>query len=135
VTPLAKNAPLAATRNWPRYSNLKDLSLTYEGRSEVLRVHPPDISPTGMFINTTADFPEGAILKLNFRLVKSDHPIDVRCEVRYCLAGVGVGVEFIGMSPTDQEAIAREIQTPGLSFKLQRRAPAKKRARRRRKKH
>jgi hypothetical protein len=133
VTPLAKNTSPVATRNWPRYSNLKDLSLTYEGRSEVLRVHPPDISPTGMFINTTADFPEGAILKLNFRLVKSDHPIDVRCEVRYCLAGVGVGVEFIGMSPTDQQAIAKEIRVPGLNFKPQRRAPAKKRSARRKK--
>ena len=58
---------------------------------------------------------------------KSSHPIDVRCEVRYCLSGVGVGVEFIGMSPADQDAMASETRTLGMPFKLQRPAPTKKR--------
>lgn len=105
-------------RSWPRYSNLKELSLSYEGRSETFPIRPPDISPTGMFINTPTEFHEGAILKLSFRLSKSNHPIDVRCEVRYCLNGVGIGVEFIGMSVIDQQAIAKETRTPGLNFKL-----------------
>jgi PilZ domain len=118
VTPLAKAAPISVPRKWPRYSNLKDLSLSYEGRSEVFPIRPPDISPTGMFINTAADFPEGAILKVSFRLAKSNHPIDTRCEVRYCLSGVGIGVEFVDMHPDDQKAIAKETDTPGLSFKL-----------------
>ena len=118
MTSLAKTAPISAPRKWPRYSNLKDLSLSYEGRSEVFPIRPPDISPTGMFINTAADFPEGAILKVSFRLAKSNHPIDARCEVRYCLSGVGVGVEFVDMHADDQKAIAKETHTPGLSFKL-----------------
>jgi hypothetical protein len=86
-----------------------------------------------MFINTAADFPEGAILRVSFRLAKSNHPIDTRCEVRYCLSGVGIGVEFVDMHPDDREAIAKETYTPGLSFKLagkpariKRRAKAKK---------
>jgi PilZ domain len=127
VTSLAKTASPVPTRKWPRYSNLKDLSLTYEGRSDVFPIRPPDISPTGMFINTSADFPEGAILKVSFRLAKSNYPINVRCEVRYCLPGVGVGVEFIGMSNEDQKAIAKETHTPGLTFKLQRDVPNRKR--------
>ena len=81
-----------------------------------------------MFINTAADFPEGAILKVSFRLAKSNHPIDVRCEVRYCLTGVGIGVEFIGMSTEDQKAIAKETHTPGLTFKHHVDIPDKKRA-------
>ena len=113
MTPLAKTAPISAPRKWPRYSNLKDLSLSYEGRSEVFPIRPPDISPTGMFINTAADFPEGAILKVSFRLAKSNHPIDARCEVRYCLSGVGVGVEFVDMHPDDQKAIAKETAHAG----------------------
>src|ERR1019366_9983113 len=83
VTSLAKTVRREAGRNWPRYSNLKDLSVSYEGRSEIFPVRLPDISPAGMFINTAADFPEGAILKVSFRLVRSNRPIDVRCEVRY----------------------------------------------------
>jgi hypothetical protein len=94
----------------------------------VFPIRPPDISPTGMFINTSADFPEGAILKVSFRLAKSNYPINVRCEVRYCLPGVGVGVEFIGMSNEDQKAIAKETHTPGLSFKLQGKPAVKMRA-------
>jgi hypothetical protein len=80
-----------------------------------------------MFINTAADFPEGAILKVSFRLAKSNHPINVRCEVRYCLTGVGIGVEFVGMSSEDQKAIAKETHTPGLTFKHIGDAPNKKR--------
>jgi hypothetical protein len=127
VTSLAKTASPVPTRKWPRYSNLKDLSLTYEGRSDVFPIRPPDISPTGMFINTAADFPEGAILKVSFRLAKSNYAINVRCEVRYCLPGVGIGVEFIGMSTDDQKAIAKETHTPGLTFKHVGDAPNKKR--------
>jgi hypothetical protein len=80
-----------------------------------------------MFINTAADFPEGAILKVSFRLAKSNHHIVVRCEVRYCLSGVGIGVEFMDMSPVDQRAIAKETGTPTLSFKVRGAAAAKKR--------
>jgi hypothetical protein len=122
----AQTIPQAAPRKWPRYSNLKDLCLIYEGRSEVFSIRPPDISPTGMFINTTADFPEGAILKVSFRLAKSNYPITVRCEVRYCLSGVGIGIEFIDMPSADQEAIAKETRTPSLTFKLRAISPTKK---------
>jgi hypothetical protein len=38
--------------------------------------------------------------------------VQVRSEVRYCLPGVGVGVEFIGLSGKDQKAILGEIGLP-----------------------
>ena len=126
MTSLVKPALQAAPRKWPRYSNLKDLSLIYEGRSEVLTIRAPDISPTGMFINTGADFHEGAILKVRFRLAKSNYPIDVRCEVRYCLLGVGIGIEFIDMAPADQKAIAKETRTPSITFNSRAISPRKK---------
>lgn len=100
----------ASARAWSRFCSLKDLSLTYEGRSEAVAVHLPDISPKGMFINTTAHFPEGSALKLSFRLSRSNHRVETRCEVRYCVPGLGVGVEFIGIAPTDQRAIGDEIR-------------------------
>src|ERR1019366_8764034 len=128
MTAITKPIPPASRRVWPRFSNLKDITLTYEGRGEVFTVHPPDISPAGMFINTPAGFPEGAILKLGFRLAKSDQIVDVRCEVRYCVAGVGVGVEFIGMALADQHAIAKEIHALAMAFKIRNPGSIKKRA-------
>lgn len=110
MTQTNKMTRTISPRQWHRYSSIKDLSLCYEGRNEDFPVHPPDISPTGMFINIAAGFPEGAILKVSFRLAESNHPVMARCEVRYCLLGVGVGVEFIDMDPTDQKAIASEIK-------------------------
>ena len=100
-----------STREWSRYCSLTDLALTYEGQSESVAVHPPDISPKGMFINTPVHFPEGSVLKVSFRLARSNHHVETRCEVRYCMPGLGVGVEFIGIDPSDQNAISREIQS------------------------
>lgn len=112
MNPGKKETVPTPTRQWPRFSNLKDLYVTYEGRSEAFPIHPPDISPAGMFINTAANFPEGTVLKVRFRLAKSDHPIEVRCEVRYCLPGVGVGIEFLNLPLRDQKAIKDEIRVP-----------------------
>ena len=96
-------------RRSPRYAQFSDLSLTYEGRTEEISSRPPDISPHGMFINTARRFPEGAVMKLRFRLSRSGIEVHARGEVRYCLAGVGIGVEFIGLEPEYVRAIEEEI--------------------------
>lgn len=99
-----------APRTAKRFSSLRDLSVTYEGHSEDIVTRPPDISTRGMFINTTRVFPEGAVLNVRFRLALSGHEVHSRAEVRYCLAGVGVGVEFIDISRECVRAIEREIE-------------------------
>jgi hypothetical protein len=104
----------------PRYSNLRDLAVTYEGENQDIVTHPPDISTRGMFINTSRTFPEGAILNVRFSLAHSGELVQARCEVRYCLPGVGVGVEFVDISPEAVHAIEREIKAAS------RRAPARR---------
>jgi len=96
-------------RQAPRLSSLRDLSVTYEGHSESVVTRPPDLSTHGMFINTRRDLPEGAVLNVRFRLGHSDVEISARAEVRYCLPGVGVGVEFIDISPEAVRAIEVEL--------------------------
>jgi hypothetical protein len=93
-----------------RFSSLRDLSVTYEGHSEDIATRPPDISTRGMFINTTRSFPEGAVLNVRFRLALSGYEVRSRAEVRYCLPGVGVGVEFIDIARECVKAIEREIE-------------------------
>ncbi len=99
-----------APRTAKRFSSLRDLSVTYEGHSENIVTRPPDISTRGMFINTTRTFPEGAVLNVRFRLALSGYEVHSRAEVRYCLPGVGVGVEFIDISRDCVRAIEREIE-------------------------
>jgi hypothetical protein len=93
-----------------RFSSLRDLSVSYEGHSEDIVTRPPDISTRGMFINTTRSFPEGAVLNVKFRLALSGFEVHTRAEVRYCLPGVGVGVEFIDIPRESVRAIEREIE-------------------------
>ena len=99
-----------AARSGARIHTLEELSVHYEGQTEEIAARPPDISPHGMFINTTRRFPEGAVLNLRFRLGLSGAEIEARGEVRYCLEGVGVGVEFVGLPPEGARAIEEEIK-------------------------
>jgi len=112
------------SRGVPRVSSLCDLSVSYEGYSENIQTRPPDISTRGMFINTSRSFPEGAVLNVRFRLAMTGTEVVTRCEVRYCLPGVGVGVEFIEISREGVEAIEKEIQlgTAGSNYDKSRRS-------------
>lgn len=97
-------------REAPRYTSFRDLRVTYEGHSEDVATRPADLSTRGMFINTSRNFPEGAILNVAFRLTRTQVEINTRCEVRYCLPGVGVGVEFLAIDSGAARAIETEIQ-------------------------
>jgi hypothetical protein len=98
-----------AIRQEVRYPQLSELSMIYEGATEDVAVRAPDLSSRGMFINTPNEFPEGAVLKLRFRLSRTDVLVQTRCEVRYCLKGVGIGVEFVDAPPEATRAIEKEI--------------------------
>jgi len=102
----AHKYPRSATRVF----SLRDISLSYEGRNEEIVVRSPDISARGMFINTGHAFPEGAVLNVQFRLALSGVQVRARCEVRYCVPGEGVGVEFIGLSSESAKWIEREVE-------------------------
>lgn len=110
MSPVDNQKTWSATRVAPRVSSLRDLCVTYEGRSEDVALRPPDISTRGMFINTTHNFPEGAVLNVQFCLWHSGVKISTRAEVRYCLPGVGVGVEFVDISAAAVKAIEDEIE-------------------------
>lgn len=96
-------------RRTERYTYYRDLSVTYEGSSIQVPVRAPDLSPHGMFINTSRHFPTGAVLKIRFWLSRIDFEVNGRGEVRYCLPGVGVGVEFVELAEAAQRAIQQEV--------------------------
>ena len=92
------------------YALFSELSFSYEGKVEEVPIRPPDVSVQGMFIQTTRHFPEGAVLRVRFRLARSRYEVLARAEVRYCLAGVGVGVEFVDISDDARNAIENELR-------------------------
>jgi PilZ domain len=94
-----------------RIHSVGEISVRYEGADEAVVTRVPDISTSGMFINTTRKFPEGAVLNLRFRLELTGAEVRTRGEVRYCLPGVGIGVEFIGIPDSATRAILAEIES------------------------
>jgi hypothetical protein len=97
-------------RQFIRYSPYRDLSMTYEGRSEEIPLRVPDLSIHGMFVSTPRMFAEGSVLKLKFGLTRTGYQVTARGEVRYCLPGIGIGVEFVEISEEAKEAIAEELE-------------------------
>ena len=99
-----------AARREVRIQHLTELHVSYEGDACEIRIRPPDLSVHGMFVNTSTHFPEGAILNLRFRLTRSNTEVQTRGEVRYCLPGIGIGVEFIGLGAEAVRAIEKELK-------------------------
>lgn len=96
-------------REAERFAAYRGLNLVYEGRSARIEVRAPDLSPKGMFIHIPQAFPEGAVIKVEFWLSRSGHQVRARAEVRYCLPGVGIGIEFVDITEQDKIAIETEI--------------------------
>jgi PilZ domain-containing protein len=102
-------APGYPVRVARRLATHHDLEIYYEGHSEAVPTRVPDISPQGMFINTPRHFAEGTVLKVKFRLDRSNYEVQARAEVRYCLDGVGIGIEFTDIADEAREAIRAEL--------------------------
>jgi hypothetical protein len=106
-----------------RIHSIRQIAVQYEGTDERVISRVPDVSTSGMFINTSRQYAEGAVLNLSFCLALSGVEVQARGEVRYSLPGVGVGVQFIDISENAIHSIEQETR---LSRRLQR--PARKAA-------
>ncbi|HEY0004562.1 MAG TPA: PilZ domain-containing protein [Pyrinomonadaceae bacterium] len=70
-----------------------------------------DISLGGLYMNTQAELPEGALLTLRLPLAGGQQVV-VNAEVVYSNPGRGVGVRFHGLTEKDRELMQRELPTP-----------------------
>jgi hypothetical protein len=93
-----------------RIHSIRQIAVQYEGAEERIISRVPDVSTTGMFINTSRNYAEGAVLNLSFCLALSGLEVQARGEVRYSLPGVGVGVQFVDIAENAIHSIEREIQ-------------------------
>ena len=67
-----------------------------------------DISLGGLYMNTQADLPEGAVLMLRIPL-GGERQVVVNAEVMYSNPGHGVGVRFQGLTSDDRALMEREL--------------------------
>ena len=93
-----------------RIHSIRQIAVQYEGTEERIISRVPDVSTTGMFINTSRAYVEGAVLNLSFSLALSGVEVQARGEVHYSLPGVGVGVQFVDITENAIHSIEREIQ-------------------------
>lgn len=88
-----------------------DLKIICDGMSNVVVKRSPDLSTSGMFINTPHPYPPGAQLQLRFELLRTGVIVQVLGDVRYCLQGIGVGVQFVNLPESTSAAIEKELET------------------------
>lgn len=70
-----------------------------------------DISLGGLYMNTQAQLPEGAVLLLRIPL-SNNQQVVVNAEVMYSNPGHGVGVRFQGLTENDRALMERDLPRP-----------------------
>jgi hypothetical protein len=109
-----------------RIHSIRQIAVQYEGTEERIISRVPDVSTTGMFINTSRHYTEGAVLNLSFCLALSGLDVHARGEVRYFIPGVGVGVQFIDITENAIHSIEQEIQLSRSTQRPVRKATSRK---------
>ncbi|HEX7175086.1 MAG TPA: PilZ domain-containing protein [Pyrinomonadaceae bacterium] len=66
-----------------------------------------DISPGGLYMNTQADIPEGALLTVRVPFPEGD--VVVNAEAVYSNPGRGVGLRFHGLTAENRTTIERAL--------------------------
>ena len=88
----------------------RDLKILYDGMDDVVCESSPDLTTSGMFINTPRSYPPGAQLRLRFDLLRTEVIVQAQGDVRYCLPGIGIGVLFVDLPEPARTAIERELE-------------------------
>ena len=80
----------------------------FDGKDETGIASTKDIGVGGLYMNTKALLPEGAILLVRIPLSGSNQVV-VNAEVVYSNPGHGVGVRFQGLSDEDRATLELEL--------------------------
>jgi c-di-GMP-binding flagellar brake protein YcgR len=69
-----------------------------------------DVSVGGMFVETTVPCEKGARVELRFHLNDGGPVILAQAEVKYLVPKLGMGVEFLNLSPADRERLENYVK-------------------------
>ena len=87
-----------------------DLKIVYDGITDIVDERSPDLSTSGMFINTPHSYPTGAQIRLRFDLLRTGVLVQALGDVRYCLPGIGIGVLFVNLPESTRADIEKELR-------------------------
>ncbi len=106
VDPEILNSPGDERRTSDRSRLIVDVF--FNGKNATGVASTKDISNGGLYMNTQAMLPEGALLALRIPLVENENDqIVVNAEVVYINPGRGVGVRFHGLPEKDRAKLER----------------------------
>jgi c-di-GMP-binding flagellar brake protein YcgR len=69
-----------------------------------------DVSAGGMFVETTVPCEKGARVELRFHLNDGGPVILAQADVKYLVPKLGMGVEFVNLSPPDRERLENYVK-------------------------
>ena len=95
-------------RKFLRHKISHPLELRDERVNTPLRVNATDISGNGCYIETIMPIPVGTTLKVEFFL--EDDRINSTAIVRTCDPGVGMGIEFMGLTTEQQQQFQQYLR-------------------------
>jgi c-di-GMP-binding flagellar brake protein YcgR len=70
-----------------------------------------DISPGGMFIETSESLPPGSIITVRFNQDNKDKVVTARAQVTYEVERLGMGILFQEIEPDDRDAIQQYVES------------------------
>jgi c-di-GMP-binding flagellar brake protein YcgR len=70
-----------------------------------------DISPGGMFIETSESLPPGSVITVRFNLNNKDKVVTARAHVTYEVEKMGMGILFEEIEPDDRDAIQAYVES------------------------
>jgi hypothetical protein len=68
-----------------------------------MRVQVSDVSGNGCYVETILPLPKGTILKIDFWI--DEQRVSGTAAVRTCDPGVGMGMEFTGLTPETKQRV------------------------------
>ena len=80
----------------------------FDGKDVTGVASTKDISPGGLYMNTQAEIPEGALLLVRIPF-RQDTQVVCNAEVVYSNPGRGVGLRFQGLSDEVKAILEREV--------------------------
>jgi hypothetical protein len=83
------------------------IDVFFEGADLTGVASSKDISPGGLYMNTQADIPEGALLTVRVPFAEGD--VVVNAEAVYSNPGRGVGLRFHGLTAESRSTIERAL--------------------------